>query len=158
MYIEKYWDNYIGGSDDSMTLLDYLAEKGQEELYLWEIFSESGLDKLESFAATDGELILPIEGMEAPISYAISLIADLAAIMLECKINGSVSLSALSDMHDEELTFRIIATDEEQELINKALSDFVAAPLTYDISEMMEEEELLEMADICETLRKELYE
>lgn len=24
MYIEKYWGNYIGDTDDSLTLLDYL--------------------------------------------------------------------------------------------------------------------------------------
>ena len=27
MYIEKYWGNYIGGTDDSLTPLDYLADK-----------------------------------------------------------------------------------------------------------------------------------
>ena len=26
MYIEKFWGNYIGGSDDSLNLLEYLAE------------------------------------------------------------------------------------------------------------------------------------
>ena len=27
MYIEKYWENYVGGSDDSLTLLEYLEGK-----------------------------------------------------------------------------------------------------------------------------------
>jgi len=27
MYIEKYWGNYIGGTDDSLTLLDYVMDK-----------------------------------------------------------------------------------------------------------------------------------
>ena len=32
MYIKKYWYNYIGGTDDSLTLADYLYEKGKTEL------------------------------------------------------------------------------------------------------------------------------
>lgn len=46
MYIEKYWGSYIGGSDDSLTLLDYLIDKQKEEITLSEIFSDTGLDKL----------------------------------------------------------------------------------------------------------------
>lgn len=52
----------------------------------------------------------------------------------------------------------ITATPQEQELINKILSDFVSEPLAYDLSEMVSEEEMQEMAEICEELRKELYE
>ncbi|MBQ9947670.1 MAG: hypothetical protein IJO91_04695, partial [Oscillospiraceae bacterium] len=74
MYIEKYWENYIGGTDDSMTLLEYLAGKEETELSLGEIISDSGLDKLESFRETDGGLSLPVEGFDAEIQYAIDLV------------------------------------------------------------------------------------
>ncbi|MDY2998007.1 MAG: imm68 putative immunity domain-containing protein [Faecalimonas sp.] len=40
MYIEKYWGNYIGGTDDSLTLLDYLIDKQKPEITLSEIFAE----------------------------------------------------------------------------------------------------------------------
>ena len=46
MYIEKYWGNYIGGTDDSLTLLAYLIGKQKNEVTLKEIFSDTGLDKL----------------------------------------------------------------------------------------------------------------
>lgn len=47
MYIEdKYWNNYIGDTDDSLTLLDYLGDKQKEQILLSEIFSDIGLDKL----------------------------------------------------------------------------------------------------------------
>ena len=46
MVIEKYWGNYIGGTDDSLTLLDYLAGKQKDEIPLREIFADTGLDKL----------------------------------------------------------------------------------------------------------------
>ena len=36
--------------------------------------------------------------------------------------------------------------------------DFVSAPLDYDLSELCPKEDMLEMAEICENLRKELYE
>ena len=42
--------------------------------------------------------------------------------------------------------------------MNKSLADFVHAPLEYDISEMMGEDEITDMASQVEMLRKELYE
>ena len=42
--------------------------------------------------------------------------------------------------------------------MNKALADFVQDPLSYDISEMMGEDEITDMAYQVEMLRKELYE
>ena len=42
--------------------------------------------------------------------------------------------------------------------MNKSLADFVHAPLEYDISEMMGEDEITDMAYQVEMLRKELYE
>lgn len=42
--------------------------------------------------------------------------------------------------------------------MNKALADFAQNPLEYDLSEMMDNEEIQEMARDVEALRKELYE
>ncbi len=157
MYIEKYWENYIGGTDDSMTLLDYLADKQKEEISLNEIFSDSGLDQMNSFQNTAGALALSVEGFEAEIQYAIDLLTDLAALLLECKMNGSADLGELSDMYEPDSVVRITATQEEHEMMNKVLMDFVAEPLSYDLSEMMSEEEMQEMAEVCKELREELY-
>ena len=45
MYItESYWGEYMGGTDDSLTLLEYLAAKGREEIPVGEIFADFGLD------------------------------------------------------------------------------------------------------------------
>ncbi|MBE6902825.1 MAG: hypothetical protein E7478_10140 [Ruminococcaceae bacterium] len=154
MYIEKYWGNYIGGSDDSMTLLEYLAAKRKEQLTVGEIFADSGLDKLDDISQSDGALSLPVDGLDADIQYAIDIIADLAALLLECRKSGSIDLAEL-DM-DEGIII-ITASDEEHERINSALAAFAAEPSSYDISEMMDEDELSEMATVCEQLRKELY-
>ena len=45
MYIDKYWGNYIGGSDDSLNLVAFLVDQGKEEIPLNEIFSKIGLDR-----------------------------------------------------------------------------------------------------------------
>lgn len=158
MYIEKYWDNYIGSTDDSLTLLEYLADKQKVEIPLGEIFSDSGLDKLHSFKDTDIPLCLCIEGLEAEIHYAIDLLTDLAALMLECKVNGSVNLGDLFEVIEADCIVQITATPEEHALLNKALKDFVAEPLSYDLCEMLPKEDMMELAGICEEIRKELYE
>lgn len=159
MYIaEKYWDDYIGGTDDSLTLVEYLAEKQKGEIPLQEIFSDFGLDKLQGdFREPEIPLVFEnAEGFEIDIHYAIALITDLAAILLECKVNGRVDVQELAEFLPNQ-SIRITATPEEHELINKALADFVADPLAYDLCEMVPNEEMLEMAAICEDLRKELY-
>lgn len=154
MYIEKYWDNYIGGSDDSLTLLEYLAGKEKETISLQEIFEDSGLDQMNGGFQQTEEIALPVEGFDADICNTISLIVDLAALLLECKMSGSVNLE---DFDTDGGEICITATPEDHEMMNKALADFVAAPLDYDLSEMMDEEEMQEMAALCEDMRKELY-
>ena len=158
MYIKKYWGNYIGGTDDSLTLLDYLTDKQKEELPLSEIFADTGLDKLNWDFRTSPDLVYTdSEGFESDFYYAIDLITDLAALMLECSVNGSVSLGELRD-NDNEKKVRIIFTEEERKAMNKALTDFVKDPLAYDLHEMVPDEDMLEMAQDCENLRKELCE
>lgn len=164
MYIsEKYWENYIGGTDDSLTLIEHLSGKKKENIPLGEIFSDFGLDKLQgNFRTPETPLVYTSpEGWEIPIYYAIDLITDLAALLLECKVSGSIDLGELSGLDSEENAvskIRITATPEEHTLMNQALMDFTASPLTYDLSEMVSDEDLLEMAAVCEQLRKELYE
>lgn len=168
MYIKgKYWNNYIGDTDDSFTLIDYLADKRKEEITLGEIFSDIGLDKLDGdFRKHDEPLTAVLVNMESDYEepyiefyYAVDIITDLAALMLECKVNGSVNLCELAE-EDLETTVPnvcIRATPEEHKLMNQALIDFETAPLAYDLSEMCPEEDMLEMAEICKELRNELY-
>ena len=168
MYIaDKYWNNYIGDTDDSLTLVEYLADRHKEEISLGEIFADTGLDKLNGdFRQHEEPLTVALVNMEsdydepeAEFYYAIDLITDLAALLLECKVSGSVNLCELSgeDLETPVPDIRITATAEEHEMMNKALTDFVSVPLAYDLSEMCPEEDMLEMAGICEELRNELY-
>ncbi|MCI8426411.1 MAG: hypothetical protein HFJ03_02525 [Lachnospira sp.] len=160
MYIKKYWGNYIGGTDDSLTFVAYLAEKQKKEISLNEIFSDFGLDKLQGdFRKPDVPLVfVDSQGWEKDISFAIDLITDIAALLLECKVNGYVNLLELDeDIEADVPDVCITATPEEHKQIDKVLTDFIAAPLEYDLSEMMPKEDIIEMTIVCKELRKELY-
>ena len=160
MYIKKYWGNFIGGSDDSLNLVAFLEEQKKEEIPLSEIFSKIGLDKQNwDFRQTVEYLeFTHSDGVEMDFHFAIDVVTDLAAILLECSVSGSVNLQDLDEYNTPARRIRITATPEEHDAMNKALADFVHAPLEYDISEMMGEDEITDMAYQVEMLRKELYE
>ena len=160
MYIKKYWGNFIGGSDDSLNLVAFLEDQKQEEIPLSEIFAKIGLDKQNwDFRQTVEYLeFTHSDGVEMDFHFAIDVVTDLAAILLECSVSGSVNLQDLDEYNTPARRIRITATPEEHEAMNKAMADFVQDPLSYDISEMMGEDEITDMAYQVEVLRKELYE
>ena len=160
MYIKKYWGNFIGGSDDSLNLVAFLEDQKKEEIPLSEIFAKIGLDKQNwNFHQTVEYLeFTHSDGVEMDFHFAIDVVTDLAAILLECSVSGSVNLQDLDEYNTPARRVRITATPEEHDAMNKALADFVHAPLEYDLSEMMGEDEITDMAYQVEMLRKELYE
>ena len=160
MYIKKYWGNFIGGSDDSLNLVAFLEDQKQEEIPLSEIFAKIGLDKQNwDFRQTVEYLeFTHSDGVERDFHFAIDVVTDLAAILLECSVSGSVNLQDLDEYNTPVRRIRITATPEEHDAMNKSLADFAQNPLEYDISEMMGEDEITDMAYQVEMLRKELYE
>ena len=160
MYIKKYWGNFIGGSDDSLNLVAFLEDQKKEEIPLSEIFTKIGLDKQNwDFRQTVEYLeFAHSDGVEMDFHFAIDVVTDLAAILLECSVSGSVNLQDLDEYNTPSRRIRITATPEEHDAMNKALADFAQNPLEYDLSEMMDDEEIQEMARDVEALRKELYE
>ena len=160
MYIKKYWGNFIGGSDDSLNLVAFLEDQKKEEIPLSEIFAKIGLDKQNwDFRQTVEYLeFTHSDGVEMDFHFAIDVVTDLAAILLECSVSGSVNLQDLDEYNTPARHIRITVTPEEHDAMNKALADFAHNPLEYDLSEMMDNEEIQEMARDVESLRKELYE
>ena len=160
MYIKKYWGNFIGGSDDSLNLVAFLEDQKKKEISLSEIFAKIGLDKQNwDFHQTVEYLeFTHSDGVEMDFHFAIDVVTDLAAILLECSVSGSVNLQDLDEYNTPVCRIRITATPEEHDAMNKSLADFAQNPLEYDISEMMGEDEITDMAYQVEMLRKELYE
>lgn len=160
MYIKKYWGNFIGGSDDSLNLVAFLEDQKKEEIPLSEIFTKIGLDKQNwGFRQTVEYLeFTHSSGVEMDFHFAIDVVTDLTAILLECSVSGSVNLQDLDEYNTPSRRIRITATPEEHDAMNKSLADFAQNPLEYDLSEMMDDEEIQEMARDVEALRKDLYE
>ena len=160
MYIKKYWGNFIGGSDDSLNLVDFLVDQKKEEIPLSEIFAKIGLDKQNwDFRQTVNYLeFTHSSGVEEDFHFAVDVVTDLAAILLECSVSGSVNLHDLDEYNTPSRRIRITATAEEHDAMNKALEDFAKNPLSYDLHEMMDDEEIQKMAWEVGVLRKELYE
>lgn len=168
MYIlGKYWNNYIGDSDDSLTLIEYLAYKNKEKISLEEIFEDLGLNKLDgNFRQHDEPIKAMIQNKDSDYQeqylefyYPIDIIVDIVAILLECKKSGTVNLLELfgGDLKTSTPDICILRTKNEEETVRKVLEDFVANPLEYDLSEMCPDEDMLEMATICGRLFNELF-
>ena len=160
MYIAKYWGDFIGGSDDSLSLIEFLEDLNKEEITLKEIFTGIGLDRQNmDFRQTVENLgFTNLIGPEIGFNYAIDIVTDLAAILLECKNNGHVNIGELYGNEDEQnRCIRVVATEEEYTAIKAALEDFVKDPKSYDLYEMIGDD-IIEMAEIVKELRKELLQ
>ena len=160
MYIDKYWGNFIGGSDDSLNLVAFLEDQKKEEIPLSEIFAKIGLDKQNwDFHQTVEYLeFTHSNGVEIDFHFAIDVVTDLAAILLECSVSGGVNLHDLDEYNTPSRRIRVTATAEEHDAMDKALADFAQDPLSYDLHDLMSDEEIEEMAHQVAALRKELYE
>lgn len=160
MYITKYWGDFIGGSDDSLSLIEFLEDLNKEEITLKEIFTGIGLDRQNmDFRQTVENLGFTNSiGLEIEFHFAIDIVTDLAAILLECKNNGHVNIGELYGNEDEQnRCIRVVATEEEYIAIKAALEDFVKDPKSYDLYEMIGDD-IIEMAGIVKELRKELLQ
>ena len=160
MYITKYWGDFIGGSDDSLSLIEFLEGLNKEEITLKEIFTGIGLDRQNmDFRQTVENLgFTNSTGLEIDFNYAIDIVTDLAAILLECKNNGHVNIGELYGNEDEQnRCIRVVATEEEYTAIKVALEDFVKDPKSYDLYEMIGDD-IIEMAEIVKELRQELLQ
>ena len=161
MYITKYWGDFIGGSDDSLSLIEFLEDLNKEEITLKEIFTGIGLDRQNmDFRQTVENLgFINSTGLEIDFYYAIDVVTDLAAILLECKNNGHVNIGELYGNEDEQnRCIRVVATEEEYTAIKVALedlTDFTKDPTAYDLYEMTGDD-IIEMAEIVKELRQEL--
>ena len=160
MYITKYWGDYIGGSDDSLSLIEFLEDLNKEEITLKEIFTDIGLDRQNmDFRQTVKNLgFINSIGLEIDFHFAIDVVIDLAAILLECKNTGHVNLRELYDSEDTKNRYiRVVYTEEEYTAIKVALEDFVKDPKSYDLYEMIGDD-IIEMVEIVKELRKELLQ
>ena len=140
-------------------MVDYLYDKGKTEIPLSEIFNDTGLSKLNwNFHISPNLEYIDSEGQCHEFYYAIDLATDLAALILESKKSGGFNIKNLFDGEKRDRFVKIITMPEEDQAMNRALAEFCASPLEYDLHEMVDDEDMLKMAKDCENIRKELCE
>lgn len=158
--MEKYWNHYIGDSDDSMSLIEYLAGKNSKKIRMKDVFAELGFDKADfDFRNPKEPITVSLKGgLEIDLHYAIQVMCDLAAILLECKKNGSVDLQELIGgmFEKDKVSISLSSTEAEEKVLLEVLADFCKSPMEYNLSEMCEIEEMEGMASVCNDLRNEL--
>ncbi len=90
---------FIGGSDDSLNLVAFLGGPEERGNPLSEIFAKIGLDKQNGDFRQTVEYLefTHSDGVEMDFHFAIDVVTDLAAILLECSVSGSVNLHDLDE-------------------------------------------------------------
>lgn len=160
MYIDKWWGNYIGETDDSLSLIDYFGTKIKSEYTLTEIFSDLGIDKqiaYGNFYETQKVEFIHPNGMNQDFYYAIDVLIDLSAIILEILKNGQIHLKDLDNQTRYKDKFvKITITNEQLRFIIDELSRFIIDPSKYDLSEVVPESDLIEMTNSIEDIKYEL--
>ncbi|MGO4375455.1 imm68 putative immunity domain-containing protein, partial [Paenibacillus sp. MCAF20] len=103
MYISKWWGDLIGGSDDSLTLIDYLEQLDLTDVTLNQILRDFGFDILlaEGDLKNGGNIGFDrrsANGMfRVELDIACSALIDLSAIVLESLKSGYVDLHDLDE-------------------------------------------------------------
>ena len=160
MYIDKWWYVYIGGSDESCTLIDYLKKDDVMVYPLSKIFKDFNLYhqmQQESFRDTQDVLFYDEDGVHHnDINIVINLIADLSAILLESLVNTEVSLKALDKYVKQDKKIKLIPTEEEFNCLIDVLEDFSISYMEYDLAQFCDEGEMQEMAAHCSEICQEL--
>ncbi|MGE7913709.1 imm68 putative immunity domain-containing protein [Lysinibacillus xylanilyticus] len=165
MYIERWWGEYIGGTDDTCTLIDYFVNREFEldiptEINVKNIFQDFQLNnarEIKDLRQTKDIYFIREKGFFQDIGCVINLLMDITAIILECLKNGKVHLTDLAGgIMDKNAVFSLKVEKEELALLRRILDDFIHHPLSYDLAEFCPEDDMKEIAKQCKEIITEL--
>lgn len=159
MLIEKWWGNFIGGSDDSLLLLDYLASKSEEVLHLKEIMDEINLTKvLEDGNWEEGNLSWKVnKQFEPDFDLVADVVIDLATITLESLVNKNVAFKSLDKATKYHGYFSIQVDKDSLSLLIKGLEQFIGSSPHYSgLADVMDEGDLLILSSDCKEICSQL--
>ena len=118
-----------------------------------------GIKALESDEGLDVLDILENEYVpEHPVMDLGEIFAKIGLDKQNWDFHRTVENHDLDEYDAPSRRIRITATPDEHDAMNKALADFVRDPLAYDLHELVPDEDMLVMAEDCESIRRELYE
>ncbi|NDV94630.1 hypothetical protein D0T84_06800 [Dysgonomonas sp. 521] len=151
MFIDKWWGNYIGSSDDSFLLLDYFGTRKTSDFELCTILEDTGLASLlKNGGLENGDLSFKIdEGYVPHFDIAVDVLTDLSAIVLECLQSGKVAIKDLDSSSKYSQTITIDCRKEDIKLLADGLDKFISNPANFELADMMDEDSLGELVNDC---------
>lgn len=143
--IQTYWDTEFGGTPEAQALVAYLAALNSGSVEVHTVFADLGLDGLSgNYTDTD------LDGF----GEAFLVVAALAVLIAESKASGSVDLGDVGGSAGQRITVHVESKENNQ--INTALKYFALSPEDHAAEARFGEDELIEFADLCEQLRRQL--
>ncbi|SFE24354.1 Immunity protein 68 [Paenibacillus algorifonticola] len=161
MYISKWWGDLIGGSDDSLALIDYLEQLDLTDVTLIQILKDLGFDILlsEGDLKNGGNIgfdMRSANGMfRVELDIACGALIDLSAIVLESLKSGYVDLHDLDEARQPRKLY-IDASEEKRNLLRDELNKFSRNPLSYDLAELVPADDMRELAEKAKMIADEL--
>lgn len=162
-YISKWWGNMVGDTDDSLCLIDYFELKKCNRISLSTILHELMLDKYLREAtlqeSKDMHFVINFpdgQCMEANFDISIDPVIDLCALLVEQIHSGTISTIELDPSSKHPVVFSIEIEKEHLKLLIDELTHFSQNPLSYDLAEMVPEDDMLELAGMCREIVEEL--
>lgn len=161
MYISKWWGDLIGGSDDSLTLIDYLEQLDLTDVTLNQILRDIGFDILlaEGDLKNGGNIGFDrrsANGMfRVELDIACSALIDLSAIVLESLKSGYVDLHDLDEARQPHKLY-IDASEETRSLLRDELNKFSRNPLSYDLAKLVPADDMRKLAEQAKMIADEL--
>ncbi|MGG3280466.1 imm68 putative immunity domain-containing protein [Paenibacillus solani] len=161
MYISKWWGELIGGSDDSLALIDYLEQLESTNVTLNQILENLGFDVLLSKGDLEngGSIGFDIKNangtFRAEIDVACSALIDLSAIVLESYKSGYVDLHDLDEAR-QPCKLYIDSSQEKRNLLRDELYKFSRNPLAYELAELVPADDMRELAEKAKMIADEL--
>lgn len=163
MYISKWWGNMIGGSDDSLCLVDYFEYRAFSLVPLSTVLHELMLDQYlgKTTLQESKEMFFVItypdgRSMEVDFDISIDPVIDLCALLVEQIHSGSICTLDLVPSSKEPVTFKIALEKQPLKMLLDELTLFCREPLSYDLAEMVPEDHMMELAEMCQGIADEL--
>lgn len=166
LFIKKMWgkkynkDNYIGGTEDTLLLIDYFGKQTESKLLLHKILSDIHLDTLleKGFVGNGDVHFVETEPHNTYFDFAINVVIDLSAILLENLKNSLIDMNLLDGDRKYSNRFTISASQKDVKLLISALDKFIVAPQNYELTEPLSEKSLQKLIEDCKEISNSLSE
>lgn len=143
--VQTYWNPYFGRTPEAQALVGHIAGMDSGTVEVRTVFEDLGLDGLSGNYTDTG-----IDGF----GDAFLVVAALAVLIADTKSAGSTDLGDIGGPAGQRVTVHVDSKENTQ--ISTALKYFALSPEEHAAEARFDEDELTEVADLCEQLRRQL--